>query len=843
MSPRNLLWFYRRRIRARLVQELFAVVGIAVGVALLFAVQVSSTSLSASIAQLTRGLVGNAQYQLVARDPQGFDEALVARVKAIEGVEAAAPVLQAQANITGPQGRRVVTLLAADERLASLGGTLLRGWSGGRLAQLQALVLPTKVAGTLGVRFGQSVTVEIGGRARQVPVGAVVGRGDVGPLADTPAIVAPLAFGQSLTGLDGRVSRVFVRAAPDRTASVEQALRNIAGGQLDVRDAGSEGRLFAEAAMPNDQSTALFAGISALVGFLFALNAMLLMARERRGVIAELRMSGYGFWSVVQVLIFDALVLGLVASLLGLAIGDQLSRHVFHPAPGYLSIAFPVGTARTVHASTIALAVGAGIAAAVLATTWPLRAAFRASAMDAVDDDGLDKRSERATRQRGWLLSGGLACLALTTAILLWAPGSAQIGMATLVVSMLLTLPVILTGVLGLAYRQRRRFKSIVPVIAIGELLSAGNRSVGIAAIAAIAVCGSTAIEGAHRDLQHGLDPNARELNGVAPVWVTPSGISDTLPTNPFDPGPAIDALSRAPQVRAVHVYRGSFLDIGNRRAWVIAPSRAASDPIPPTQVLSGDLATATARLRRGGWFVASEAIAKALGAHIGESVTLASPRPARFRLAAITTNFGWSPGTLVLNADDFGRAWGTTDASALQVRLAPGVTATQGRGLVQRALGRDSGLTAQTATQREDRARATTRGGLSRLTQIATLMLLAAALAMAAAMGGMIWQRRRRLADLKLAGIDYRHLWRALMLESAILLAVGCTVGAVYGLYGEQLLGRALNSVTGFPVAHSIGASVALVSLAVVTIVAGLIAAVPGYFAARIPADAAFRE
>ncbi len=842
MSLRNLVWFYRRRIRARIVQELFAIVGIAVGVALLFAVQVSSTSLSASISQLTHGLVGGAQYQLVARDPHGIDARLADRVEAIEGVTASAPVLQAQANLVTPRGERAVTLLAADARLSKLGGTLLRGWSGGRLAQLQALVLPTRVARPLGLRFGQSVTVEIAGRAMQVPVGAVVGRGDVGPLADSPAIVAPLAFGQQLARMEGRVSRIFVRADPARTTAVEAALRDIADGQLDVRPADSEGRLFAEAALPNDQSTALFAGISALVGFLFAFNAMMLMARERRGVIAELRMSGYGFWSVVQVIVVDALVLGFVASLLGLALGDQLSRHVFHPSPGYLAIAFPVGTARTVHLSTVLLAVGAGMLAAGLATLGPLVAAFRAPAMDAVDEDGLDQRSERATRRTGWLLGGAVACLAATTLILVLAPGSAQLGMAALVVSMLLALPVILASALSLAYKMRRRFK-IVPVIAVGELLSAGNRSVGIAAIAAIAVFGSTAIEGAHRDLQRGLDPNARELNDVADLWVTPSGISDTLPTNPFDPGAAMSDLARDRRVRAVYVYRGSFLDVGDRRAWVIAPPDAAPNPIPPTQLVDGDLVTATARLRHGGWLVASEAIAKALHVDVGDTVTLASPRPTPFRLAAITTNFGWSPGTLVLNADDYEQAWGTADASALHVQLVPGVSAARGRDVLQRALGPQSGLTVETANQRETRARETTRGGLSRLTQIATLMLLAAAFAMAAAMGGMVWQRRRRLADLKLTGIKHQHLWRALLLESALLLGVGCTVGAVYGLYGEQLLGRALNTVTGFPVSQSIGADVALVSLTVVTLVAGLIAAVPGYFAARIPADAAFRE
>ncbi|HEX7291404.1 MAG TPA: FtsX-like permease family protein [Conexibacter sp.] len=843
MRPRNLAWFYMRRIRARLVQESFAVIGIAVGVALLFAVLVSSKSLGASIAQITHGLVGKASYQLVARDPHGFDQRVVAQVRSIGGVEAAAPVLQAQANLVGRSGHRVVTLLAADSRLATLGGTLLHGWSGGRLAQLQALVVPASVARSLGVRFGQSLTVEIGGHVRRVPVGAVVGRSDVGPLTDAPAVVAPLAFAQRLAGMNGRVSRVFVRMDADHAEAVVRALKDLGAGRVDVRPADSEARLFAEAAFPANQSATLFAGISALVGFLFAVNAMLLMTPERRRLIAELRMSGYGFWAVVQVILLDAFVLGVVASAIGVALGEVLSRHVFHPAPGYLSIAFPVGTGRTVGPATVALSIGAGMLAAIVATLFPLVAAFRAPALDEVDDRGLDQERGGVARQRSWLLAGGSACLAITTAILLLSPGSAQFGMATLVASMLLMLPIVLTSVLGLAYRMRRRFKSVVPVLAVGELLSAGNRSVGIAAIAAIAVFGSTATEGARGDLQRGLDPNATELNQVSPVWVTPRGVSDTLPTTPFDPERAIRALARSPAVRAVHIYRGSFLDVGNRRVWVIAPPRTARDLIPPTQIVTGDLEQATTRLRDGRWFVASQAVAKELGADVGDRVTVESPRPTTFRLAAVTTNFGWSPGTLVLNADDFSSAWATTDASALQIELAPGLTQRAGRRAVQHALGPRSALAVHTANQREDRARATTRGGLSRLTHIATLVLVAAVLAIAAVMGGMIWQRRRRLADMKLAGVSTRVLWCALLLESAILLSVGCIVGALYGLYGEQLLGRALNTVTGFPVARSIAATVALGSIASVTLVAGLIAAVPGYLAARTPAEAAFRD
>jgi putative ABC transport system permease protein len=842
MSLPNLLYFYRRRLRARFVQELFALMGIAVGVALLFAVQVSNTSLSASIAQLTHGIAGTAQWQLAARDPEGFDAKLLGRVERIDGVKAAAPLLQATANAVGPRGQRAITLLASDPRLARLGGTLLSGYSSGRLASLHAVVLPVAVAKALGVRFGNSVTLQINGRAVKAPVGAVVGVNDVGPLADSPTVVAPVHYAQRFAGMPHRLSSIFVLAKPGRSADVGASLRRIAGAELDVRPADFPGRLFAQAALPNDRSTSLFAGISALVGFLFAFNAMLLLSRERRSVIGELRMSGFGLATIVEVLVFDALVLGAFASLLGLALGDQLSKHVFQPAPGYLALAFPVGTARTVHLQTIVLAAASGILAAVLATVSPLGTLLSPRAIDAVQDDSLDQRSPRRILHPGWLLIAGAGCLAVTTAILLAAPQAALFGMASLIASMLLTLPAILIASLGLVDRLRRRVRSVVPVIAVGELLSTGTRSVALAAIAAIAVFGSTAIEGAHRDLQRGLDTLVDELDADTDVWVLSAGSTNQLATTPF-PVPDVARIARLSGVSGVGVARGSFLDVGSRRVWVLAPSRASTQPIPASQLTRGDLAQATERIRGHGWAVVSEALADERGLRVGQPFMLKAPHPTRFRVAAISTNLGWSPGAVIVNADDYRAAWGTADASALHITLDRDASPTRAKQLIQQALGPTTGLVAETAVERERQQRATSRDGLARLTQIATLVLIAAALAMAAAMGGMIWQRRRRLADLKLVGIDHGQLWRALLLESALLLGIGCSIGGVYGLFGEQLLDRALGTVTGFPVSYSFDVLVAMASLGSVTVVAVGIATVPGYLAARVPADVAFQD
>ena len=63
----------------------------------------------------------------------------------------------------------------------------------------------------------------------------------------------------------------------------------------------------------------------------------------------------------------------------------------------------------------------------------------------------------------------------------------------------------------------------------------------------------------------------------------------------------------------------------------------------------------------------------------------------------------------------------------------------------------------------------------------------------MAAAIGAMVWQRRPRLAKLKLEGLAARELWRTILLESLLLLGVGCLTGRSFGLYGQQLADRAL--------------------------------------------------
>ncbi len=830
MRLQNVMRLYRVRLRPRAVQELFAILGIMVGVALLFSSQIASSNLAGSVEQLVHGVVGDMRYQLTSRSPEGFEQRLLGEVEHLPGVRAVLPVLEERATLIGPKGQAPVDLLSTDPNFARLAGPLMRDFTAGQLEHQQALALPLPIAQAVGLGSLQPAELRIGASTVQSFVGSVLLEREIGALIDSPVLVTSITYAQKLTGMHGRLTRIFVASQPGHDREVQAGLQRLAAGRLDVQPADFDATLFNQAAGPANQSALLFSAISALVGFLFALNAILLTVPQRRHLVEDLRLDGYARRMILEVLLCDALILGIVASLLGLLLGDLLSLALFRSNPGYLSFAFSVSSLRVITWRSVAIAAGSGLLAAVIGVLAPLWGDVFAPLF-------LSPNARRRERDMKLpLVLAGLACLGLTTAILFAAPRQAIVGIVSLVLALLLLLPLLVRAMVALADMLHDALRGAASYLAVVELKAAANqpRTLAIAATGAIAVFGSVAILGARSNLQRGLDNTASDVNLVTDLWVSPGGSTNTLGTTPFR-ARDLGALARLPGVRSVKIYRGGFLNIGDRRVWVLAPPRTSVRPIPPRQLQSGNLQLATARFRAHGWAVISQAIARERDLRIGETFTLPSPRPTQVRIAALSTNLGWPPGAIIVNAEDYARAWGSQEPSAYNIELAPGVSPRQGQREVARVLGPASGLVVQTAQQRRRQWLTVSDEGLSRLTQITTLVLVAGILAMAAAMGAMIWQRRVRLADMKVDGFGKGVLWRALLIESVVLLGAGCSIGAAFGLYGQLLLSHALAAVTGFPIVFSVGGVVAIASFALVTAVAVAIVALPGYLAVRV--------
>lgn len=856
MRPSGYFDLCRARLKAHPFHELLAAAGIAVGVALALAVLVANSSISRSSEEIVRGVTGTADFQIQARDSTGFDaQPLLVRVQALPDVDRAAALLDQRAVIS--RGGRSVTinLVAIDADVAALSGRLTRSFVSGALSLSRGIVLPASTAALVGIGEAQgstpqalpSVRVEVRGRAAQVPVAAVFGADMLGPISEARAGLVAVERLREIAGLPGRASRILVDAAPGKEREVRRSLQRLAGDRLNVSDIDSEPRMLREALRPTGQATSFFAITAALLGFLLAFNAVLLTAPERRRWLADLiTIHGAPPSTVVLLVIVQSLLLGIVGSAGGVVLGLLLANGILREDPTYLAPAFTLGGGSVVTAVPLLISVGGGLLACLLAAT-PLLLDLRPgrsleAIYDTVEEPGQALRATTTLK----LLAGALALVLGALAILRWAPAAALLACGLLAIATVLAVPATFVIVVGAVSSLERRSQNLVLLsTAVRELRATTLRSLALASTGAIAVFGSVAIGGARHDLLRGIQAYVSDYVDTAGLWITHS--ADNQATNAFALTPTtLTAIHDIPGVAGVRTYFGSFLDVGDRRVWIIA--RDAADPaiVPPSQLRDGTARSADARIRTGGWAAVSDQLIDAIATPGGDRVTLPTPTgPRQLRVAATISNLGWSPGALVMNATDYRHWWKTTDPSAIQIDLQPGAALATIAPRIQTILDA-SGLEGTHVISASARAATINRSassGLSRLGQISVLLVLSACLAMAAALGAAIWQRRPRLAESALIGMRPFDLWRALMLECAIIVGTGCLIGAALGILGQVVIDRYLTGVTGYPLEIAIGAWPAITTVALVIASAIAVVAVPGWFAARVGAEMAFDE
>lgn len=836
MSPLDVLRLYRARLRARAIraQEGFAVLGIAVGVALLFASQIASASLSHTVEELTGQVVGSAQWELSARGGAGMSEGLLADVRRLP-VRLALPLVEGSGVASGPGGSRSVELLGTNPRQAQLAGTNLGHFSPGQIAHTEAVALPVPLAEGLGVENLEPIRLQLGGSTRKVVVGTTFTGKQIGGLIDSPLVFVPLIYAQKLTGMQGRLSRIFVSPKPGEQRTVRDSLGRLAAiHHLNVEPARWESRLFATAVAPQEQGETVFSAVAALVGFLVAANAILITVPSRRRLVDDLRLAGATRGVTVQIMLVDAVVIGVLACVLGLVLGDVLSRTLFAASPGYLSFAFPVGNARIVDVESVAISVLAGMMAALAGVLWPLR--------DMLSSTVQRSRTGASRRLPRGRLAGGALSVAVAVAILFAAPAAATLGALALTVALVCLIGPIFDLVLWVSGGLQRRFGGAAGMLANLELASPLTRvrSLAIVATAAVAVFGVLALAGGQANLERGLDESAHQIDSGAQVWVTPAGQDNAFATTPISDATKVRAaLAKLPGVGSVGEYGGSFLNWGKRRLWVLAPPQSYARPLPTDHLLRGGIARAARSVRDGDGVLLSQALAAEQGLSVGQTFTLPTPIPIRVRLVGLTTNLGWSPGAIILSARNYKRAWGDVAPSAFQIQPRPGVSAAVLRNRVADRLAGAPGLSVETLAQRQARHYALASQGLSRLTQIRWLMIIAAVLAITGALTALLWQRRERTANMRTIGSRRRVLWRALCDESAVLLGTGCAIGAAFGILGQLMISHALGTVTGFPVTFNVEVA-ALLECLLIGVLAGVVAAGIGYPVVSVPPSTA---
>jgi putative ABC transport system permease protein len=822
--------------------ELMAGVGIAIGVSLVFGVLVANSSILSSTREAINAVDGSASLQLAARSPRGFSEQLAQRVSRLPGVQTAVPILRENAVIEGPKGRILGQLVGVSPLIVGLQSSATKDLGAGARLLEGGVGLPSGVAGAVGAYAEGRARLLVNGTAHTVPVRAVLNAGAIGSLAVSRIVVALLGTAQSLAQEPGRVTQMLIKTYPGKGKQVERGLRRLADGRLNVEPANHELKLAATALKPTNQSTSLFAAISLMVGFLLALNAMLLTVPERRRQVADMREQGFDSRQVIVVLAFQAFVLGVAASIIGVLVGEALARTIFDEVPNYLATTFPITGHQQIGVGPVLIAFSCGVLAAVFASMSPILDLRKSRPVDAVlHEPGEPGQNIGADVTRNFALLG-VAILVIATAMAVLDSGLTIPSGVALALATPCFMPLLFRGATRLLRHIARNYHGKMVAVATIELDATATRSVALACITALAVYGSVAVGGARTDLIRGIDTGISQEWGTASVWVTPD--QNIFDTDSFRGSAAVTAIAHASGVASVSVHQGAFLDVGTQRLWIRAVPPGGRSMILSSEMRQGNLTHARMLMRGRGWAAVSSGFATEHTLGVGSSFSLPTPSGAvRFRVAAITTNIGWPPGTVTLNTDDYSRYWQSTDPTTLAVSLKPGITPTEGVGVVRRALGPASALRVQTSSERIAEVRSIGRQGLSVLGDISSLLLLISALALAAAISASIYQRRGRLASLKAQGFDRRQLWRGVLIESATVLGIGCLDGAILGLYGHALADRYLRISTSFPAPFSLTLPQTLLTLLIVAGVSLAVVAVPGYAAAGVAPELSFQE
>lgn len=821
----TLVLFYRRNVRVQPLRELMAIAGIAAGVALLFTVQVAHRTITGSFQQLAAGVAGNASLEVSSRGSRGFDESIEERIRLVPGVAFTAPILQLPVTARGPSGHRALLLVGADGRIARLHGKLTDQFLFASVtSQRGFLVLTESTARSLGVKPGESVMLDSRGREQPVALNAIVPSDRLGAASGSPVAAAPLPIVQAVAHLPGRVSRILVKTASSReTGAVQRRLQARFGGALDVRPTSSEGRLLGNAAAPERQVTLLFSAISIVAGIILAYAALLLASDERRRFVVYLIEIGTPESTIVASLAFDALVLGIIGSLVGLLLGDGISLIAYRSVPGYLAAAFPVGGQRIVGAQTVLLSVAGGMIAAIAAAALPAMTVLRSSAAAEPDAIGrslaLTGRVRISTRIS---FAVGLLVVGASIAICKLAPAGTIVALVAMAVGLVLCLPLVSRALTGLARRLSSHLDDPSARLSAAEMRRAPTRTVALLATGTIATFLTVTISGSVADVQSAVRSGAAGLLSSADLWVKPGGPENVYTTQPMSDTSLEHRLAAMPGVQSVLAWQDTFLDLPGRRVWILGVPSRLGPQIVPSQLISGRLTVADRRLRRGGWVAVSQTIATERHVRVGGPIELPTPTGYRsFRLAAIVANYGWLSGAIVMSRKDLIGDWQEREPTQLAVTLAPGTSTAAAKREIERSLPPRTAVSINTTGERRKEVSAVLGSTLSRLNDTTLVVLIATIASVIALIVAAISQRRGRLDSLLSIGMGFAQFIRLIFYESGSMLLGGCIIGFGAGIVGQNLVDSWLRRTTGAPVRFSPAWEIGVRSLLVATAIA----------------------
>jgi lipoprotein-releasing system permease protein len=201
------------------------------------------------------------------------------------------------------------------------------------IAALDGVALGDSVATRLGVQPGDTLTIIVPPRESQrraaIPtqrlrVAAIV---DTGTELDEALALLPLAEASRLAGLDGGISGLQLMFDDPFTidASLPLVRQALSPGSYATTWRMTHGNLYAAIQLSRDLVVVLLASIIGVAAF-NVVSALVLIVIDQRGAIAILRTLGATPGAMASLFIIQGLIIGVLGSLAGCALGAALCQ-------------------------------------------------------------------------------------------------------------------------------------------------------------------------------------------------------------------------------------------------------------------------------------------------------------------------------------------------------------------------------------------------------------------------------------------------------------------------------------------------------------------------------------
>ncbi len=846
--------FIVRRLAAERLRTATTVVGVALGVAVVIAIQLANASSVRGFATALDAMSGRASIEVVGNGGS-IDETLLPAVGWLREFGIVSPVVEGtMAALVGDGRSEAMRVLGVDilrdtairdyRVLADPSNTGDAALPVARLLELLTSPQAVVIAATFGARHdlgpGSSLQLMTGDRIAPFTINGVLANEGPARVLDGNFVLMDIAAAQLAFDRLGRIDRIDVRLRDG--VEIEPTLASIAARLppgLEARRPAQRGKQVERMLASFHMNLTALSWIALVVGLFLVYNTVTISVVARRDEVGMLRALGVTRGQVLALFLGEAAVLGVAGATIGLGLARVLATG---------AIALTSSTVSTLYIATAAappaldgwhvwlafaigvpLSLAAAAVPAIEAAGVPPTAAIRGA-------DTLETRFRLRARLIVWpVVLLGIAAWLATLGPVGRVPLFGYLAALAIIAGAAVLVPTVIFSLARLSRPVLRSAFGVEGLLAHANLSSAIPRlSISVAALAvalSMMVAIAVMIGSFRQTISYWVSQTLQADLFIAPGLRGTPGVEQTLSAD------VIAAISAHPDVDATDLFRNSELTYEGQLVmlgsgdFTIVSTRGSLMFKSPSD---GNTAMISAIDRDA--VVVSEAFATKFGKRDGDDIVLPTPSGARtFRIAAVYYDYATERGVIVMDSTTLQRHYGDLPPTGLWAYLRDDADAEVVRGQILANL--DDGHRVFIYTNRGLRAEVLRifDSTFAITYALEVIAILVAMFGVAGTLLTLVIERRRDLALLRLIGADRRQMRRMVVIEAGLIGAVSQVIALGMGLALSLILIYVIN-VQSF--GWTIQFHLPVLFLAQATVAVVIATALAGIYPARRAAD-----